>query len=144
MSTMPLLTPRLVVAGADAAITLYQDVFGAELLERFADDNGHVVHAALSIRGAIISLTEEHRPWQNDAPPSLGGSPVILTLMVDDPDAVGQKLVAAGGTTIFEVADQFYGHREGRFRDPYGHLWILSKIIEKLSPEQVDARMRGE
>lgn len=143
MQDTPTLTPRLVVADADRAIEFYQRGFDAELLERLEAGPGHVVHAALRIHGAIISLTQENAAHENLAPPALGGSPVILTLSVDDPDAVGAQLEAAGAQVIFPIADQFYGYREGRLRDPFGHLWILSKLVERLTPEQIQARMRG-
>lgn len=137
------LTPRLVVEDADRAIDVYREAFGAELLERMATPDGTVVHAALSIDGAVFSLTEHNPGSRNVAPRHLGGSPVILNLLVPDADAVGAALVAAGGTVIFPIADQFYGHREGRIEDPFGHMWIISTVIEKLTPAQIEARMRG-
>lgn len=143
MRKTPQLTPRLVVAGADAAIDFYQRVFGARLVERYADGDGHVVHAALDLGPAVIALTEEQKAWHNVAPSSLGGSAVILNLVVDDADAVGRRLTEAGAETVFEIANQFYGHREGRFRDPFGHLWIISTVVEDLSPAEIEARMRG-
>jgi PhnB protein len=136
------LTPRLVVRGADDALEFYRRAFGARIEERYTDDSGRVVHAAFSIRGAVLALTEEHRDWNNDAPASLGGSAVILNLVVDDVDAVGKRLEAAGAEVIFPIADQPYGHREGRLRDPFGHLWILTKIVEELTPDQIRERMR--
>lgn len=141
MATM--LTPRLVVRGADAAIDFYRRAFAAELIERFVDDEDRVVHAALSIDGAIIALTEERRDWNNDSPASLGGSPVILNLVVADVDAVAIQLETAGADVIFPVADQYYGHREGRIRDPFGHLWIVTTIVEVLEPEQIRERARA-
>ena len=137
------LTPRLIVAGADRAIDFYRTAFGADLIERYTDDTGRVVHAALALGDAIVALAEERPDWNNVAPARLGGTPVILTLVVADADAVGAKLVAAGAEPVFPIADQVYGHREGRFRDPFGHLWIVSTIIETLSPDQIAARMRG-
>lgn len=137
------LTARLVVRGADEALAFYGRALGAEVVERYADGDGRVVHAAFSIGGVVIALTEERREWNNDAPPSLGGSPVILNLVVDDVDALGERFVAAGAKEVFPIADQFYGHREGRFRDPFGHLWILTTIVEKLSQEEIAARAMG-
>ncbi len=142
-TTPPALVPRLVVAGADAAIAFYERAFGARVVERFADGSGHVVHAALELHGAVISLTEQRPEWQNVSPTALGGSAVILNLTVDDVDAVGRALERAGAEVVFPIADQFYGHREGRFRDPFGHLWIITRVIESLTPEQIEARMRG-
>lgn len=140
---MNTLTPRIVVAGADRAIDFYKSVFGAELIERYADPNGHVVHAALKLNDAVLALTEEKADWHNHAPSSLKGSPVILNLVVDDVDATAQRMIDAGAEVVFPVADQFYGHREGRFRDPFGHLWIVTTIIEELTPEEIEERMRG-
>lgn len=137
----PTLTPRLVVRGADEALEFYRRVFDARIEERYADETGHVVHAAFAVGDAVIALTEERREWNNDAPASLGGSPVILNLVVDDVDGLGERMQAAGAEAIFPIADQPYGHREGRFRDPFGHLWIVTKIVEKLTPEQIRERM---
>ena len=137
------LTPRLVVRGADRALDFYQRAFEARIEERYADDSGHVVHAALSIGGATIALTEEQRDWNNASPDSLGGSPVILNLVVDDVDALGERLLGAGAEVVFPIADQFYGHREGRFRDPFGHLWIVTQIVERLSPAEIQKRLRA-
>lgn len=138
------LTPRLIVAGADRAIEFYKAALGADLVERFADDSGAVVHAALEIGEAVIALTEERKDWNNVAPTSLGGTPVILNLVVDDADAVGKAMQSAGAEIVFPIADQFYGHREGRLRDPFGHLWIVTTIVETLSPEEIEARMQRE
>jgi PhnB protein len=138
------LTPRLVVRGADEALDFYRRALGARIEERYADDGGRVVHAAFSVGPVVVALTEERREWNNDAPPSLGGSPVILNLTVDDADAVGERLTAAGAEVVFPIADQYYGHREGRFRDPFGHLWIVTTILEKLTPDEIGRRAAEE
>jgi PhnB protein len=33
---------------------------------------------------------------------------------------------------IYPLADQFYGDRGGRLRDPFGHQWMLSTHIEDI------------
>src|SRR4051812_25932066 len=96
----PRLHPRLVIAGATRAIEFYKEAFGAEEIDRYTDSSGRIVHAQLSIGGAVFTVSEEQRQWKNDAPPSLGGSPVILTLSVDDADAVGARMVKAGATVV--------------------------------------------
>lgn len=136
----PILTPRLVVDGADDAIALYERVFGAELLERFATPSDKVVHAALSIRGAVFAVTERD-PEYNRCPKEIGDSPVMLHVMVDDPDAAAAALVEAGGELKIPVDDRFYGNREGRVADPFGHLWIVSKKIKDVSHEEIHAQM---
>ena len=131
----PNVMPRLVVDGADAAIALYERVFGAKCLERYATPSGRVVHAALSIRGSMLAITDRD-PNVNRDPKDLGGSPVMLNVLVDDPDAVAAALVEAGGETKIAVDDRFYGRREGRIADPFGHLWIVSKKIADIPPRR--------
>lgn len=139
----PKLTPRLIVESSAEAIDFYRDVFGAEELERYATPDGKVVHAAISVDGAVIALADETPEWHNEAPARLGGSPVILTLMCDDPDAIAELAVTRGARVVFPIDDQFYGHREGRIVDPFGHVWILSKIVRKMSPQEIQRAVAG-
>ncbi len=131
----PVLTPRLIVRGAARAIEVYTEVFGAQCVERFATPEGQIVHAALSIRGMIFSVVDEDGT-HSFAPKGPGLSPVLLHLMVDDPDAVADALVARGGKILIAIDDRFYGFREGRVADPFGHAWIVSRKIAKLDDEK--------
>ena len=133
--------PRLVIDRVDAAITFYAAVFGATLLERYVDASEVVVHAAIQIGSSVISLVEEVTKWQLLAATSMGGSPVLLHLTLPDPDAACERAVALGGTVLIPIADRPYGKREGRLRDPFGHLWILSCPIETLTKEQIRQRL---
>lgn len=135
----PVLTPRLIVSSSADAIAFYEEVFGANELERYTSPEGQVVHAAISIRGAIVSLADADDHWNHAAGPE--ASLVLLTLMCDDPDATAERAQEHGATILIPVADRFYGYREGRIRDPFGHLWILSRLIEKMSPADIQRAM---
>lgn len=119
---MSSLRPRLVVRGADAAIDFYVTALGATLESRHTV-GGQVVHAQLSVLGGAITLKEEddHDP----APTTLGRPGVLLEVVTDEPDRLAAAVVGAGGSVIFAVADQPYGARGGRVRDPFGHEWLL-------------------
>jgi PhnB protein len=39
------------------------------------------------------------------------------------------------------VSDHFYGFRSGRIEDPFGHQWIVSKVLEELTPSEMQRRM---
>ena len=41
---------------------------------------------------------------------------------------------------MYPLENQFYGERGGRLRDPFGHQWMLSQRIERLSAEEMDRR----
>lgn len=52
---------------------------------------------------------------------------MILALDVDDADALGDAMVAAGATVVYPIQDWDYGSRGGRLADPFGHLWMISQ-----------------
>jgi PhnB protein len=138
--TPPELVPLLVVRAAPAAIDFYVTALGARELVRYLDERaGTVSHADLAIGRAAFSVTEEARAWNSDAPPSLGGSPVVFQLRVEDVEAAFEKARQAGAVVVFPLTD-FCGERMARVRDPFGHLWILSQRIEALSVEEVQRR----
>jgi PhnB protein len=133
--------PRLVIERVDAAITFYRAAFGAEPMERYVDADGVVVHAAIRIGASVVTMTEEVKSWKLLGPVAIGGSPVLLHLTLPDPDAACARAVERGSTVVIPIADRPYGKREGRVRDPFGHLWILSRPIETLAPEQIQQRL---
>ncbi len=122
--------PRLIVRDVDAAIEFYQKAFCAELVERFAEPDGRVGFAKLTLGDFPLSLSEEVSEWGWISPVSLGGSPVLIQLELEDCDMVAEKMVAERAEVVIPIKDRPYGKREGRIRDPFGHLWILSQQVE--------------
>ena len=133
----------LVVRDAKAAIAFYEKVFGAKHLYSLTMPNGGIAHAEFKIGDTIIMVADENPEWGNKSPQTLGGSPIKLNVMVDNPDATVAEAEKAGGNVLFPVADQFYGFRSGRFQDPFGHVWIVSKVLEELSPKEMQKRMEA-
>lgn len=136
------LYPRLVVDDAAAAIDFYVQVLGATELVRFSGPDGLIVHAELQVGSSVFSLTDADG-GANKSPLEFGGSGLLLTLVVPDADAVGAAFEAAGAEVIIPIDDQFYGRREGRLRDPFGHLWIISKDAEDLPDDEIRRRLGG-
>jgi len=129
--------PKLVVSDADAAIELYGRVFGAVLVQRYSVGDA-VVFAELELLGGTITLKDA-----DDADPSpqtLGRPGVLMDVTCEDPDSLAAAVVAAGGAIVFEVADQAYGARGGRVRDPFGHEWLLQTPLT-LTGEEVQRRL---
>jgi PhnB protein len=122
------LTPMLTVENAAAAVDFYREAFGAVEQARFTAPTGHVV-AELAIDGLGFFVVDENPAAFNLGPTSLGGTTVRLNLIVDDPDAVAARAIAAGAREVFPVADQPYGLRQGRVADPDGHHWLLGKPL---------------
>ncbi len=136
----PPLSPSLVVKDGAAAIEFYEKAFGAEELYRLVDpENGKIGHAEITIRGVLVMLGSEYAEV-NKSPTTLGGTAVTLGLMSADAKADFERAVSAGAEVVRPLSEQFYGHLAGRVRDPFGHEWIISQELEKLSPEEMQRR----
>ena len=136
---------RLVFDDATAAIAFYKEAFGATVPEEpYTAPDGKVVHSEIRIGGSLVFLTDEGDDRNGVAPSSVGGLvTAIMALNVSDVDALWERAVAAGCEIVYPLADQFYGDRAGRLRDPFGHQWMLSTHIEDVDRDEVDRRMRA-
>ncbi len=138
--TYPPLSPALTVNDAAAAIDFYKRAFLAEERYRLVDpETGKIGHAELMINGSLVMLGDEY-PEYNKSPQTLGGTPVRLGLMTMDANADFERAVKAGAEVLRPLAEEFYGHRSGRVRDPFGHEWIISQELKRMSPEEMQRR----
>ena len=140
----PTLTPHIVCAGAADAIDFYKRAFGAEELMRVPGEDGKLMHAAVSIDGAMLMLVDENREWGIQSPLSLGGSPVTLHLSVPDADAAIARAEAAGATVVMAAHDAFWGDRYGLVKDPFGHSWSVAHPLRDtvMSEDELRAAAR--
>jgi PhnB protein len=133
-------TAHLYVKDAAAAIEFYKRALGATEVARLQVPDGRIGHAEIQIGNSRIMLSDEFPDYGGRSPESIGGSPVIMHLFVDDVDALAAQAVTAGAKVLMPVEDRFYGERSGRFADPFGHLWIISTHIEDVPPEEIERR----
>ena len=141
------ITPRLVVRDGGAAIEFYREAFGAvERSERFADPDGRLIHAEIQIGDAVVMITEEGTDGGSPvrSPESVQGAvTAIMATYWENVDAAWERALAAGAEVIFPLADQFYGERGGRLRDPFGQQWMMSQRTEELTAEELHRRATG-
>jgi PhnB protein len=134
-------TTHLIVKGAASAIEFYRRAFGAVEVMRLSDPGGKVVHAEIKIGDSLIMIGDETPSWGNQSPQSLGGSPVLIHLYVEDVDDLAGQAVSAGAEVLIPVDDQFYGDRAGRLRDPFGHIWVVATHKEDITSEEMQRRL---
>lgn len=134
--------PYLTVSNTAEAIAFYKKAFNAVEVStaHLTDPAGRVMHAEIAIHGTSVMLADEMPDFGTTSPTTLGGSPVVLNLQVEDAAGVGMQAEESGAEVLAPVADQFYGYRSGRFRDPFGHIWVISQRLEELSDEEMQRR----
>lgn len=137
------ITPHLVVADADAALSFYQRALGATQTERFAAPNGTVVHAEMRIGDSIVMLGPEEAERGQRAPGSAGGTSGAIWVYVEDVDAAAARAIAAGATQLVPPTDMFWGDRFASLRDPMGHRWQLATHRVELTMEQIGERAQA-
>ncbi|HET8806567.1 MAG TPA: VOC family protein, partial [Gaiellales bacterium] len=64
----------------------------------------------------------------------IDGATGRTTLVVDDPDTVARRAVAAGATETSPVSDE-HGWRLGRILDPFGHEWEIGAPLASWPPK---------
>ena len=133
-------TPYLSVKGAADAIEFYKKAFGATEIMRMAAPGGKIGHAEIQIGDSRIMLADEYPEMGFVSPQTVGGSPVMIHLYVDDVDVTFNQAVRAGATATKPLEDQFYGDRAGGLKDPFGHLWYVSTHKEDVTPEEMKER----
>lgn len=136
----PQVSPYLAVDGASAAIDFYSKVFGATERMRMPAPGGRIGHAELEIGDSIIMLADEHPDMGILGPKAVGGTPVTISVYVNDVDDAFERALEAGATATRPVEDQFYGDRSGQFEDPFGHRWSVATHVEDVSPEEMGKR----
>jgi PhnB protein len=121
------IAPMLSVRRGAEAVKFYKAAFGAS--ELFLLDDGGSVVAQLSVGGAEFWVADESPEHSNFSPESIGGATARMVMVVEDPDAVFDRAVAAGGKVVWPVENQRYGWRVGRMVDPFGHHWEIGKPL---------------
>jgi PhnB protein len=135
---MPIV-PHIVVQDANRAAAFYGDAFGAEELSRIPTPDGRLMSVQLRIGDGLLHISDEFPELGVVAPPSIGGTPVVLALDVADAEAVFARAVAAGADTRQPVNDMFWGDRHGQLEDPFGHRWNISQHLRDVPHDEVVA-----
>ena len=128
-------TPYLLTTDADRVLEFAKKAFGAVETERHNDEKGRVQHAAMRIGDSMIMLGQA-----NDKYPAM---PSMLHLYVADVDAVYAKAVSAGGKSLREPTNEFYGDRSSGVEDPAGNQWWIATHVEDVPSEEVERRAKA-
>jgi len=117
-------TITLFVEDVAATKRFYQDVFGARL--KYEDD----VSAVFDFSHIQVNLLDASAVPELIEPavlaPQEAGSRLVLTIDVDDVDAMCAELGKRGVELLNGPMDRPWGIRTASFRDPAGHIWEIA------------------
>ena len=115
------LAPWLSVRDGAEAVAFYRAAFGADELYRLdGDAPGEVAVARLSFGGADF--------WLQHEPAADPDGSVRMIITSDDPDALFDRMVAAGATEVYPMGDD-HGWHIGRVRDPFADHWEIGRQL---------------
>ena len=126
-------TPYITVPGVANLVDFLKRAFGAqETYPMMRRPDGTVMHAEVKIGDSVIMMGEPMGEFK--------AMPASLYLYVDDTDAVYQRALQAGATSLMEPADQFYGDRNAGIKDVSGNRWWIATHKEDVPPEEMAKR----
>lgn len=126
-------TPYLTVRGAAKVIEFLKQAFGAELeYEPIKRPDGAIMHAAVKIADSRVMIADESEYAK--------AAPSALYLYVPNVDTTYQQAVKAGGESVMEPMDMFYGDRGGCVKDPSGNQWNIATHKEDVAPQELAKR----
>jgi PhnB protein len=111
-------TLYLAVPGAERLVDFVKEAFGATETHRTKGSAGGL-HAEVRIGDSAIMIGGYEGM-------TTGGTPSAIHLYVEDVDAVYQRALEAGASTLHAPVEQPYGDREAGVRDAFGNSWYIA------------------
>ncbi len=121
--------PELYIPNGVKDISFYTAGLGAMELRRFSNEDGSIHVAELIIGGSLFHLHEVTANRHFSTPSATGSTTVIIGLFTETVHELVDQALAAGAVLISPVTDYDYGYRQGQFRDPFGHVWMVQQKI---------------
>lgn len=108
-------TPQMISKNTEQLLTFVKEVFQAEEIDRFTNEDGSIGHAEVRIGNSVIMMFDAKPEWPD--------TPCFLRFYVEDGDKVFEQALKAGATPVTELTELFFGDRVGRVKDPFGNIW---------------------
>jgi PhnB protein len=115
-------TPYLMVREAAELVDFVKQAFEATEISRNTGSAGGI-HAEVRIGDSMVMIGGGGT-WRGEP------MPAAIYLYVDDADAVYQRALEAGATSLSEPEDQPYGDRLSGVKDSFGNVWYISTHMQ--------------
>ncbi len=128
------ITPFIVVERASELIEFIEQSFDGETTSIMKTDDNKIMHATVRIGDSQLMITDATEQYK------AGSSK--LYLYVEGVDAAYKNAINAGGTSLREPTDEFYGDRSSGVKDAWGNEWWIATHVEDVSPEEMKKRQK--
>ena len=135
----PALGSALFYKDAFAALDWLEKAFGFERTMVITDKEGNLGHSEMRFGNGYLMIGTEWIDYVA-SPASIGGKNTqsIHVHLADGIDGHCERARAAGAVILQEPADQFYGDRTYRARDPEGHVWTFGQTVRVVGREEAE------
>jgi uncharacterized glyoxalase superfamily protein PhnB len=120
-----------------AALDWLERAFGFERSMVITNPDGSLGHSELRLGNGYLMVGGEWADY-TASPASVGGknTQTVHVQLPADIDAHCEQARTTGAVIEQEPADQFYGDRTYRARDPEGHVWTFGQTVTPFSVEE--------
>jgi uncharacterized glyoxalase superfamily protein PhnB len=135
----PAMSSALSYRDPKQALQWLEDAFGLEPFMVILDRDGNLMHSEMRYGEGVVMVGSE---WSDDhkSPLSIGGKNTqsVHIHLANGIDDHCERARRAGAEILAEPADQFYGDRTYRARDPEGHIWTFGQTVTPMTREEWD------
>ena len=125
-------TPFLIVKDAAKLLEFIKKAFNGETTSIMKDPDGNVMHATARIGDSIIMASDTNNRF-----PAM---PCMLYLYMDEVDAIYKQAIKAGGQSLREPTNEFYGDRSAGIKDAWDNQWWIATHVEDVDEEEMKRR----
>jgi PhnB protein len=126
--------PWVVTDDTGAFLDFVVQAFGGEELARVATEDGSIGHGEIRVGDTVVLAFDRHADWPH--------MPSLLRVFVADADQTFSQAIAAGGQVVTSLANNAFGQRGGRVKDPFGNIWWVVSHVEDVSENDMWKRLR--
>ena len=126
--------PWVVTEDTGAFLDFVTQAFGGEELARVAIEDGSIGHGEIRVGDTVVLAFDRRADWPH--------MPSLLRVFVADADQTFAQAIAAGGQVVTALANNAFGQRGGRVKDPFGNIWWVVSHVEDLSENEMWTRLR--
>lgn len=112
------ITPYIIVRPAAQFIEFLKSSFEGVERMRVPAPDGSIMHAEVAIGNGAIEASDGSEQYAT--------APQAIHLYVNDADAIYERALRAGATSLYAPVDQDYGDREGGVKDAFGNVWYIA------------------